>query len=99
MKDDNKKELDKEEKIKLFNKVQTAGVIVVVTICFFFIIATALYNRTFGFDYVSIMFLYLSVVCFSSFANFKNIYHLIIGLGFTLVFLCTLIMYFISMMN
>jgi hypothetical protein len=96
IKDDHKIETNTEVEFKIFYRAQTAGVIAVVAVCLFFFIATALINSTFGFNYISIMFVYLSVVCFSSFAKFKNIYHLIIGSGFALVFICTLIMHFIS---
>ena len=95
-----------EQDIKLFNNAQATGVIAVVAICLFFLIANSVISylkyleiALISFDYISIIFAYLSVVCFYSFAKFKNIYHFIIGLGFTLVFICTVILYFISLAN
>ena len=86
-----------EQEISIFNNVQTAGVIAVVSICLFFIIVSAVVSRGFvGYDYIAIIFVYLSVVCFYSFSKFKNIYHLIIGFGFLLVFICMVALYFIN---
>ena len=89
------KEKDEQE-IRILNNAQTAGVIVVVIICLFFLVTTVMVNGRIGFDYIAIMFVYLSVVCFYSFAKFKNIYHLVIGFGFLFVFICTLILFFIN---
>ena len=88
-----------EHEIRIFNNAQTAGVIVVVAICIFFFVINFLMKGTFSFDYAAIMFVYLSMVCFYSFAKFKNIYHFIIGLGFVLVFACMLVMYYFTLIN
>ncbi|MCL2185004.1 MAG: DUF6442 family protein [Treponema sp.] len=98
------KKKNDDHEIKIFNNAQTVGVIVMVSICIFLLIANAVvfYFGGIGkgivsFDYIAIIFIYLAVVCFYSFAKYKNIYHLIIGLGFSFVFICTLIMYFINL--
>lgn len=98
------KKKNDEHEIKTFNNAQTVGVIVMVAICIFFLIANGVVYYFGGigkgivsFDYIAIIFIYLAVVCFYSYAKFKNIYHLIIGLGFSFVFLCTLILYFINL--
>jgi len=88
-----------EQEINILNNAQTAGVIVIVAICIFFLVVNALVKGIFGFDYIAIMFVYLSVVCFYSFAKHKNIYHLIIGLGFAFVFICTVILFFIGLLT
>ena len=95
-----------EQELKVFNNAQATGVIAVVAICLFFLITNSIISYLkdsdlafISFDYISIIFMYLAVVCFYSFAKFKNIYHFIIGLGFTLVFICTLILYFVGLAN
>ena len=87
------------EEMKVFNNTQTMGIIAVIASCILFLTANVLIRRVFSFDYISIMFMYLAIVCFYSYAKFRNIYHFIIGLGFAFVFLCTLIMYLIGLVN
>ena len=95
-----------EREIKIFNNAQATGVIAVVAVCLFFLITNSVISYLkeseiafISYDYISIIFIYLAVVCFYSFAKFKNIYHFIIGLGFSLVFICTLVLYFIGLTN
>ena len=89
---------DKEEQEnREFNSAQTIGVVAVVAFCLFFFLFNAMARNVISFDYIAILFAYLAVVCFYSFTKFKNIYHFIIGLGFALVFTCTLILYFINL--
>ena len=97
------KKKNDELEIRIFNNAQTAGVVVVVAICLFLFAANALVYYFGGpgkiiisFDYIAIIFIYLSVVCFYSYVKFKNIYHFIIGLGFLFVFICTLFLYLID---
>jgi len=98
------KERDERE-VSIINKVQTAGVIVVVAACIILFITSIVISVLRGmeialinFDYFAIMFIYLSFVCFYSFSKFKNIYHLIIGIGFCLTFICMIVLHFIYLM-
>jgi len=98
------KKENNEQEIKILNNAQNVGVIVVVAICVFFLVANAVTSFLGGFetnfvsfDYLAIMFVYLSVVCIYSFAKHKNIYHLIIGLGFAFIFICAIILHFIGL--
>jgi len=95
-----KKEYNEDES-RITIKIQTVGVIVVVTICILLFTANILISSIskmdkaiINFDYFAIMFLYFSFVCFYSFAKFKNIYHLIIGIGFCLTFICMIVLHF-----
>ena len=84
------------------NKILTIGIIIVVAIClvlFFLNIVISILNGmdkiVINYDYLAFMFLYLSFTCFYSFSKFKNFYHLIIGIGFSLTFLCMLALHFV----
>ena len=95
-----------EHEINIVNKTQTAGVFVIIVVCIFLFIANIAISALKGmdkaiinFDYFAIMFMFLSFVCFYSFSKFKNIYHLIIGIGFCLTFVCMLVLHFIYLMN
>jgi len=95
-----------EHEASIVNKVQTAGVIVVTAACILLFIANIIISALKGmdtaiisFDYFAIMFLYLSFICFYSYSKFRNIYHLIIGIGFCLTFICMLALHFIYLLS
>jgi len=99
------KERDERE-AGIINKIQTAGVIVVTAACILLFIANIFISALKGmnialisFDYFAILFIYLSFVCFYSFSKFKNIYHLIIGIGFLLTSICMVVLHFIYLMT
>jgi hypothetical protein len=100
----NQKEGNDEYKVKIFNEAQTAGIVIIVVISVFFLIANAAVTSLRGlerdiisFDYAAILFAYLSGVCFFSYTKSKILYHLIIGFGFALTFLCLLFLFFIHL--
>jgi len=84
------------------NKILTIGIIIVVAVCIVLFILNIIISVLNGmdkiiinYDYLAFMFLYLSFTCFYSFSMFKNFYHLIIGIGFSLTFVCMLALHFI----
>jgi len=86
-----------EQENREFYSAQTTGIVAVVAFCLFFFLLNVMGRSVISFDYIAILFAYLAVICFYSFVKFKNIYHFIIGLGFALVFTCTLILYLINL--
>jgi len=95
-----------EQEFEITNKIMTIGIIVVVAVCIILLITNiviSFLNGTdrviFNYDYLAIMFLYLSIMCFYSFNRFKNVYHLITGIGFCLTFICMLAMHFINLIG
>ena len=93
-----------ENEFKIINKILTASVIIIVAVCLFLIIANIVISILMNFekiiinfDYFAIIFLYLSFVCFFSHSKSKNIYHLIIGVGFCLTFFCMLVLHFVNL--
>jgi len=98
-----KKEKD-EQDFKVINKILTISVIIVVSVCILLlaanIIISALSEHSIviiNFDYFAIIFAYLTFISFYSFIKLKNVYHLIIGIGFSLTFICMLVLHFINL--
>jgi len=94
-----------EHEFKAINKILTASVIFVVIACILLLIANIIISALknfdkviINFDYFAIIFMYLSFVCFYSFAKSKIVYHLIIGIGFCLTFICMLVLHFINLL-
>jgi len=90
--------------LKIINKIMTMSVIVVVSVCILLLIANILvsalsefHNVIINFDYFAIVFAFLTFVSFYSFSKSRNIYHLIIGIGFSLTFVCMLVLHFINL--
>lgn len=98
-----RKEQIDEYEVKTFKDAQTTGIIVVVGICIFFFLANAiisdikhLESGIASFDYVAILFAYLSGINFYSYVKLKNKQNLVYGIGFSFAFICMLILYFIT---
>lgn len=98
-----RKDKNDEYEIQTFKDGQTIGIISIIVTCFFFMLANAIISDLRGletgiisFDYPAILFAYISGSNFYGFAKLKNKNHLIAGIAFTLVFVCMLILYFIS---
>jgi len=93
-----------EHDFKIINKVMTISVIVVVSVCILLLIANIVISALnefskiiINFDYFAIIFAFLTFVSFYSFSKSKNIYHLIIGIGFSLTFICMLVLHFVNL--
>ena len=95
-----------EKDFELTNKILTVGIIVIVAVCILFFIANIVFSALIGmdkailnYDYLAIMFIYFSLICFYSFSKFKIIYHLVIGIGFCMTFICLLALHFINLIE
>jgi predicted membrane channel-forming protein YqfA (hemolysin III family) len=97
-------EKNDEYESKTFKDAQVFGIVVIVAICFLFLIMNAVVSDMKGlesgivsFDYPAILFAYLSAVSFKIFKETKKKWSIISGIIFSLAFVCMVILYFINL--